>query len=244
MDRTRTLLIPLLALAAGACDKPARPPKAQRPQNVAKRLAKAPAPELPAPLTGLVFAPQPSRPEVQEPPGYMLDYCQPPAGGRDRRPVPLGGPFPPAARTTVVYQDTATLLQPPFRCVITDEDDWTEIQVLGRMTVDKTLIIDFRREMVLLAGTGARQSSGYAVRFDSVVIRRDTLWAFVGNLAPAPGAVLGAEPFSAVDVRRLPRFGGPVVFVEEPIPPPLQQPSIGAMAKDSVRAAKHRRRRH
>jgi hypothetical protein len=90
--------------------------------------------------------------------------------------------------------------------------------------------------MVLLAGTGARQSSGYAVRFDSVVIRRDTLWAFVGNLAPAPGAVLGAEPFSAVDVRRMPRFRGPVVWVEEPIPPLPQQPSIGQAAKDTARA--------
>ena len=220
-----------MTAAALACGDSEAAQKPEKPGKVAEKLA-AQAERKPAvPTSGLVFSPQPERPEEQEPQAYMLDYCQPPEGGRDRTPVPLAGPFPPPIRTTLFYRDTVTLLQPAFRCAIRDEDDWTEISVLGRLTVDKTVLLDFGREMILLAGTGAKNSGGYDVRFDSVVVRRDTMWAFVGNQSPPPGAVLAAEAFSAAEVRRVPRFTGPVVFVEETIPPLPKPVSIGETRK-------------
>lgn len=234
------MVLVMVAAGTGALACHDAPP-ARRPEKVEKSAARLAAQPVlpPAPPTyGLLFSPQPERPEEQEPAAYMLDYCQPPGGGRNRTPVPLAGPFPPPVRTTLFFRDTATLLQPAFRCVIRDEDDWTEIQVLGRLTVDKTVIVDFRREMILLAGTGARPSGGYDVRFDSVVVRRDTLWAFIGNAAPPPAAVLAAEAFSAVEVRRAPRFTGPVVFVEDTIPQPPPPRALGKAPKDS---AKHGR---
>jgi hypothetical protein len=224
-----------LAAAALACGDSQAAQKPQKPDKVAEKLAAQAQRKPAAPTSGFMFSPQPERPEEQEPQAYMLDYCQPPAGGRNRTPVPLAGPFPPPIRTTLFYRDTATLLQPAFRCVIRDEDDWTEISVLGRLTVDKTVLLHFDREMILLAGTGARTSGGYDVRFDSVVIRRDTMWAFIGNQAPPPGAVLAAEAFSAAEVRRAPRFTGPVVFVEETIPLLPKPVSLGETRKDPAK---------
>jgi hypothetical protein len=227
-----------IVAALAACGDTQAAQKPEKPVRTARKLASSAMRPPPRPDVGLVFSPLPSRPEEQEPPAYMLDYCQPPEGGRDRTPVPVAGPFPPPLRTTVFFRDTATLLQPAFRCVIRDEDDWTEIQVLGRLTVDKTVLLDFRREMVLLAGTGARTSGGYDVRFDSVAIRRDTMWVFVGNASPPPGAVLAAEAFSAAEVRRIPRFDGTVVFVEEMIPPPPKPVSVGEISKNALKQRK------
>jgi hypothetical protein len=222
------------AAAMGCRDPQPRQRKPEKIEKTAAKLASQPATQPVRPTAGLVFSPQPSRPEEQEPPAYMLDYCQPPAGGRNRAPVPVAGPYPPPVRTTLFYRDTATLLQPAFRCVIRDEDDWTEISVLGRMVVDKTVLLNFQREMILLAGTGAKTSGGYDVRFDSVVVRRDSMWVFVGNQAPPPGAVLAAEAFSAAEVRRAPRFDGTVVFVEEAIPPPPPPTPLKEAPKDSL----------
>jgi hypothetical protein len=234
----------LAVAAATACggDAPRqKPKKPEKIEKAASRLAAEPVPPPQTPTAGLVFSPEPSRPEEQEPAAYMLDYCQPATGGRDRTPIPVTGPFPAPLRTTLFYRDTATLLQPAFRCVIRDEDDWTEISVLGRMVVDKTVLLDFRREMILLAGTGAKTSGGYDVRFDSVVVRRDTMWAFVGNQAPPPGSVLAAEAFSAAEVRRTPRFDGTVVFVEETIPPPPPTEPLKNAPKDSLTLGKRGR---
>lgn len=228
----RVLAVALAVAALAACDKPQRPPKQLRAPNVAKRLAAQLSPAPARPTVGYVFSPLPEPPESREPAGYFLDFCQAPTGGRNQTPVPIVGPFPPPVRTTELYADTATLLQPAFRCAIRDADDWTDIQVLGRMVVDRKLILDFGREMVLLAGTGAKPSGGYAIRFDSVVVRRDTLWAFVGTRSTPPGAVLAAEPFSAVDVLRLPRFDGTIVFVEEELPVPGPPRPLGKEPKE------------
>jgi hypothetical protein len=229
------LILAVAAVTACGGDAPRQQPKKpEKIEKAAARLASEAVPPPQTPTAGLVFSPQPSRPEEQEPPAYMLDYCQPPAGGRNRAPVPVAGPYPPPVRTTLFYRDTATLLQPAFRCVIRDEDDWTEISVLGRMVVDKTVLLNFQREMILLAGTGAKTSGGYDVRFDSVVVRRDSMWVFVGNQAPPPGAVLAAEAFSAAEVRRAPRFDGTLVLVEEAIPPPPPPTPLKEAPKDSL----------
>lgn len=235
MRRLGAVLLMALGAAAAGCKQP--PPAHRKPEKIekaAEKLAARPVPAPVRPTAGLAFSPEPERPEEQEPAAYMLDYCQSPAGGRDRTPVPVAGAFPQPMRTTLFYRDTATLLQPAFRCVIRDEDDWTEISVLGRLVVDKTVLLNFTREMILLAGTGAKTSGGYDVRFDSITIRRDTLWAFVGNQAPPPGAVLAAEAFSAAEVRRVPRFTGPVVFVEETIPPEPRPQPLKRAPKDTL----------
>ncbi|HSU16957.1 hypothetical protein [Longimicrobium sp.] len=235
MRRLGAVLLMAMGAAVAACQDP--PPAHRKPEKAEKAAEKLAAQPVAAPVTptaGLLFSPEPERPEAMEPAAYMLDYCQSPAGGRNRAPVPLAGAFPRPIRTTLFYRDTATLLQPAFRCVIRDEDDWTEISVLGRLVVDKTVLLNFRREMILLAGTGAKTSGGFDVRFDSITIRRDTMWVFVGNSAPPPGAVLAAEAFSAAEVRRVPRFEGTVVFVEETIPPPPPLQPLKRAPKDTL----------
>ena len=216
MPRTGPFLKLALAaalLVAAACSDVQRPKKALRPPNVAKRLAAKRVPPPPRATHGHVFSPDDSGAEGAT--SSVPHYCQPPEGGRDTSEILLSGAFPPPVRVNVFYHDTVSLIKPAVRCVIRDEDDWIEFHVLGRLTVDKTVLLDFGREMMLVAGTGEKPSGGYDLRFDRVVMRRDTLWAFVASMAPRPGAVIADDRNSAVEVLRLPRFDGTVVFVEQ-----------------------------
>jgi hypothetical protein len=137
-------------------------------------------------------------------------------GGLNRDPVPLGGPMRSAGRPPTVYHDTLSLLSLPLRCVIQDQDGWTEIRILGRLRLPREFPgIDFEHGTVLLAGLGPQPTAGYDVRFDSVAVRNDTLFAFVGRERPRSGSVLTAGTTSPVDVVRIPKHTGPVVFVEK-----------------------------
>jgi hypothetical protein len=199
----------VLAAAALGCGRGA---------NVAERQAKTAvrqAPPSPGPLTAHVFSPDTGRPQGDEPSPDFPHFCQPDTGGLDREPIPLEGTFPTAGKPAVLYRDSLSLLEPPLRCVIRDKSDWTEIRILGRLRLNRSFKgVEFGSETVLLAGLGNRRTGGYDVRFDSVAVRNDTLFAFVGRSAPGPGSVLSADTTSPVEVLRVPRFDGPVVFVE------------------------------
>jgi len=209
-------------------------PKPQSPRKEAKAVASQ-APPPPRAVTGYLYAPA-TLAEGDVPPADYAHSCQPDVGGLVRDPVPLGPPLRSLGRPPVLYRDTLSLLPSPLRCVIQNEDDWTEIRILGRLRLPRTFEgVSFGRETVLLAGLGTQPTAGYDVRFDSLAVRHDTLFAFVGRLAPAPGAVLTTDATSPVEVLRLPKHNGPVVFVEEtiPLPPPLKP--LGRAPKESHR---------
>ncbi|HET7462087.1 MAG TPA: protease complex subunit PrcB family protein [Longimicrobium sp.] len=205
-----------MALAVGliGCGRDA-PPKPLPPQKEARAAARD-APPPPRAVTGYLFAPAtPTTGDV--PPTEFAHSCQGDAGGLKRDPVPLGGPMHAALRLPpVLYYDTLSLLPAPLRCVIQNQNAWIEIRILGRLRLPRTFPgIGFADETVLLAGLGTQPTAGYAVRFDSVAVRHDTLFAFVGRTVPRSGSVLTAASTSPVVVLRVPKHTGPVVFVEQ-----------------------------
>jgi hypothetical protein len=189
-------------------------PEPAPPREEAKAAA-AHAPPPPRATTGYVFAPATAT-AGDVPPAAFSHSCQPDVGGRVRDPVRL----PPGLRSTskppVLYHDTLSLLPAPLRCVIQDKSEWTEIRILGRLRLPRTFKgVPFGQETVLLAGMGPQATSGYDIRFDSVAVRSDTLFAFVRRTAPQPGSVLTAGSTSPVEVIHIPKHNGPVVFVEQ-----------------------------
>ncbi|HYH79435.1 MAG TPA: protease complex subunit PrcB family protein [Longimicrobium sp.] len=214
------------AVAAGLLGCGDGVPKPESPRREAEKVASQ-APPPPRAVTGYLFAPA-TLAEGDVPPVDYAHSCQPDAGGQVRDPVPLGPPLRSLGRPPVLYRDTVSLLPSPLRCVIQNQDDWTEVRILGSLRLPRDFAgIDFPRETVLIAGLGARPTAGYAVRFDSLAVRNDTLFAFVGRLSPAPGAVLTAGTVSPVEVLRIPKHRGPVVFVEETIPLPPELKPLG-----------------
>jgi len=189
-------------------------PRAQPPQKEAKAAARE-APPPPRAITGYFFAP--ATPAAGDVPATEYSHsCQSDVGGLNRDPVPLGRPMRSAGRPPVIYHDTLSLISLPLRCVIQDQDGWTEIRILARLRLPREFPgIDFEHRTVLLAGLGPQPTAGYDVRFDSMSVRNDTLFAFVGRTRPRAGSVLTAGTTSPVDVVHVPKHAGPVVFVEE-----------------------------
>lgn len=191
------------------------PPKPDPPRKEARAAARD-APPPPRAVTGYLFAPAtPTMGDV--PPTEFAHSCQGDAGGLKRDPVPLGEPMRASLRLPpVLYHDTLSLLPSPLRCVIQNENAWTEIRILGRLRLSRTFVgVTYADETVLLAGLGTQPTAGYDVRFDSVALRNDTLFAFVGRTQPRSGSVLTAASTSPVVVLRIPKHTGPVVFVEQ-----------------------------
>jgi PrcB C-terminal len=207
----RVMVVAATALAGCGRDKI---PKAQPPQKEAKAAARE-APPPPRAVTGYFFAP--ATPAAGDVPATEYSHsCQSDIGGLKRDPVPLGGPMRSMGRPPVLYHDTVSLLSLPLRCVIQNKDDWTEVRILGSLRLPRTFKgVSFGRETVLLAGLGPQPTAGYDVRFDSLTMRNDTLFAFVGRARPPSGAVLTAGGTSPVEVLRIPKHTGPVVFVEQ-----------------------------
>jgi protease stability complex PrcB-like protein len=74
--------------------------------------------------------------------------------------------------------------------------------------------VDFTQEMVLLAGLGRQATSGWNIRIDSVVMRRDTMRAIIHSVAPkCMAGMMITYPWDAV---RVPRTDAVVQFVKRP----------------------------
>jgi PrcB C-terminal len=190
------------------------PPKAAQPREEAKAAA-AHAPPPPRATTAYLFAPATAA-AGDVPPAAFEHSCQPDVGGRVRDPVPLGGPLRSRGKPPVLYHDTLSLLPAPLRCVIQNKSDWTEIRILGSLRLPRTFQgVGFGQETVLVAAMGPQPTAGYDIHFDSLAVRNDTLFAFVHRAAPHPGSVLTAGSTSPVEVIRIPKHNGPVVFVEQ-----------------------------
>ena len=74
--------------------------------------------------------------------------------------------------------------------------------------------VDFTREMVLLAGLGTQGSTGWNIRIDTVVTRRDTLRVIIHSVGPQ--CIAGMAITYPWDAVRVPRTDGPVQFIRRP----------------------------
>jgi hypothetical protein len=108
----------------------------------------------------------------------------------------------------------------PIHGVLRTAAEWDSVwQLVNRTRVyppaPPAPAVDFNREMVLLVGLGRQPSTGWNIRIDTVVMRRDTLRVIIHSVAPqCIAGMMITYPWDAV---RVPRTGEVVQFVKRPI---------------------------
>jgi PrcB C-terminal len=133
-----------------------------------------------------------------------------------------------ADRVLLLPQDSARhLSQPgmegppePIQLVLRTAAEWDSVwQMVNRSRVyppaPPAPAVDFAHEMVLLSGLGRQPTSGWNIRIDTVVIRRDTVRVIIHSVAPqCIAGMMITYPWDAVRVSRTDRV---VQFVKRPI---------------------------
>jgi hypothetical protein len=76
--------------------------------------------------------------------------------------------------------------------------------------------IDFTKEMVLVAAIGSRPSSGYEVVFTGATEAGDVVTVDVESRIPGPTCVLLPVITAPLDLARIPRRNGAIVFRSTP----------------------------
>ena len=72
--------------------------------------------------------------------------------------------------------------------------------------------LDFSREMLVVVALGAKPTSGYDVVLDSAARRDDRLTIYVRTTAPPPGSVVLTVITHPIDLARVSRTDGAVLF--------------------------------
>ena len=76
-------------------------------------------------------------------------------------------------------------------------------------------MIDFTRDMLLMAAMGPQRSGGYSVAIERVLDQPETLFVLVRMISPGPGCGAIAALTSPVDIVRLPASPKPIRWVLE-----------------------------
>jgi hypothetical protein len=103
------------------------------------------------------------------------------------------------------------------RLVIRDADQWS--RAWARITVglsprQPTPSVDFAREMIVLVAMGQRLTGGYAIAVEGVYDAGGRLYVEVRELSPGGSCGTTQALTQPIDVVRVPRRDGAVVFVE------------------------------
>jgi hypothetical protein len=108
----------------------------------------------------------------------------------------------------------------PIQLVLRSAVEWDSVwQMVNRNRVyplaSPAPEVDFDHEMVVLAGLGRQASTGWNIRIDTVVMRRDTMRVIIHSVAPqCMAGMMITYPWDAV---RVPRTDAVVQFVKRPI---------------------------
>ncbi len=146
--------------------------------------------------------------------GASLDFSPP---DPVREPGPAAAPPVLDSLSRLLHEENSGL-KDPVRTVIRDSSAWQDWS--RRVTADHRQPVpvppvDFRQEMVILAGLGSQRSTGYDVRVLSVQQIGASLRVRVRVLLPGPGCMVGWAETSPVDLIRVPRSTATVTFVDE-----------------------------
>lgn len=105
-------------------------------------------------------------------------------------------------------------LHKPAREVVRDSGAWIGMWRRVAHYPSSPPAVDFSRHILLVAALGARHSTGYAIRIDSVAVVGGHLVAWVCTGAPGPGMGGFATMTAPLDIVRVPRTSHRVRFVE------------------------------
>jgi hypothetical protein len=109
-------------------------------------------------------------------------------------------------------------LRTPLRVVVRDEAEWRAIWSRlwhPRADAPPLPIVDFSREMVILAAAGEVASSGYDILVDSASLQDDRVQVRVRSIRPGAECGVRWVIMHPVDVARISRTQLPVVFDEQ-----------------------------
>ena len=107
----------------------------------------------------------------------------------------------------------------PLTLAIHDRDTWARTwnDIHSRLSPAPALPeIDFTKEMVLVAAIGSRPSSGFQVVFTGATETGDVVTIDVESRTPGPTCVMLPVVTAPVDLARIPRRNGAIVFRSTP----------------------------
>ncbi len=142
-----------------------------------------------------------------------LAACQPPSRGSAQQPV-SGGDLP----IERVFTDPFASITEPRRAVIRDAAAWRDFwreAAPPREPAPTRPDVDFTTSMLLVAAMGQRGTGGYEIHIERVYERDGELIAVVREISPGAGCMLIQALTSPIEVVKIPRYDGPVSFVEE-----------------------------
>ncbi|HEV3048864.1 MAG TPA: protease complex subunit PrcB family protein [Longimicrobium sp.] len=158
---------------------------------------------------------------VQVPP-ELLAFCRP--GTASLRPA---GTHPPSAgdagapvSATDLYRQKNSGLDQPVRCVVRRAEDWAALWTAIRQRHLESPptpppAVNFEATMVLVAGMGARPSTGYGIGIVDVRRTESGIVATVLRYTPGRGCVAGAAFTEPVHALSIPREDTPIHFIEK-----------------------------
>lgn len=157
---------------------------------------------------------------VQVPP-ELLEFCRPgtaslrPAGA----PPPGAGDAGQPVTATSLYRERNSGLDQPVRCVVRHAEEWAALWAAIRRRHRESPpapppAVDFESSMVLVAGMGARSSTGWGIGITGV--RRTESGVTATVLRSTPGRCpVGAAFTQPVHVVSIPRTDTPIRFIEK-----------------------------
>ena len=108
-------------------------------------------------------------------------------------------------------------LTQPQQLVVRDAAQWKQVwDAIWRGHSPQPALpdIDFGREMVVVVARGARPTGGYSIFVDSATARADGIDLQFRSVSPAPGCGVTQALTQPVDIARIPRRNGRVIFTE------------------------------
>jgi hypothetical protein len=184
ISRWFALLIPAVALAGCAAGSKIRVAEGED-SSASGPVSLAPEPQAEEPAAEA--APQAPAPEVTR-----QDSAYPPAQGY----APYGNSR--TLETRRIGQWTHTGIGEARRLVIKDANAWS--QFWSELGVGDRPAVDFRRDVVVVAAAGQRQTGGHEIAIDRVTQRDGELIVEVVETAPGPNCMTTASLTQPVDV--------------------------------------------
>lgn len=145
------------------------------------------------------------------------------ACGQPVAPDPPGIPVPvvrlrtePCPQCSFEYYSGLTEAQ---RLVVRDRAAWTEVwaAIWRRHSPLPALPeVDFARDMLVVAALGERPSGGYGILVDSAAATPEGLVVLIRTISPEPSCAVTLALTQPVDIARLPRHDGAVLFSDRP----------------------------
>lgn len=157
---------------------------------------------------------------VQVPP-ELAEFCRPGTASLRQAGAPppgAGDPGVPLSATDLYRQKNSGLNQ-PVRCVVRRPEDWAALWAAVRRRHRESPpvpppAVDFQTRMVLVAGMGARSSTGWGIGITEVRRTESGLVATVLRYTPGR-CVVGAGVTEPVHALGIPREDLPIRFIEK-----------------------------